>query len=263
MLVGNSFFLKIYNTFKIFILQNQKGGVGATQMMSEWQRLQSVSKCNNHKEIESEKQKAAKKLARRLLTCCWESMVVILSAGLGVIEDSRAKKLMKFSKKHLNVGNGNRKHTGEAALYALSLEGLHAVRAKIFNFKTFQLSSKLFQQAATLSNSLQLQHLAGRILSMIAINVCQSSGPKLQSSQALSMELVLTGGLELGSCSEDCWLPVFSVCRHVTQLEHDLFSSSNSVSGTNISNGNNKSDDSPVKDKNNSANYFIDEDETW
>lgn len=110
---------------------------------------------------------------------------------------------------------------------------------------------------------MQLQHLAGRILSMIATNVCQSSGPKLQSSQALSMELVLTGGLELGSCSEDCWLPVFSVCRHVTQLEHDLFSSSNSVSGTNISNGNNKNDDSPAKDKNNASNYFIDEDETW
>jgi brefeldin A-inhibited guanine nucleotide-exchange protein 3 len=79
------------------------------------------------------------------------------------------------------------------------------------------------------------------------------------------MELVLTGGLELGSCSEDCWLPVFSVCRHVTQLEHDLFSSTNTVSGTNIG-SNNKNDDSPTKakDKNNPANYFIDdEDETW
>lgn len=101
---------------------------------------------------------------------------------------------------------------------------------------------------------------------MIATNVCQSSGPKLPSSQALSMELVLTGALELGSCSEDCWLPVFSVCRHVTQLEHDLFSSNSaSATGTNITNGNgnNKSDDSPSKDKNNPANYFIDEDETW
>lgn len=97
-------------------------------MMSEWQRLQSVSKYMNQVESESEKQKAAKKLARRLLTCCWDSMVVILSAGLGETEDSRAVKLVKFSKKHLKVGNANRKRqTGEAALYALSLEGLHAV----------------------------------------------------------------------------------------------------------------------------------------
>lgn len=108
------------------------GGIGInSQMMSEWQRLQSVSNYNNQIEVESEKQKAAKKLARRLLTCCWDSMVVILSAGLGEIEDSRAKKLMKFSKKHLNVGNANKKHTGEAALYALSLEGLHAVSEKL------------------------------------------------------------------------------------------------------------------------------------
>lgn len=104
------------------------GGIGTTQMMSEFQRLQSVSKYLNQVEVETDKQKAAKKLARRLLTCCWDSMVVILSAGLGEIEDSRAAKLVKFSKKHLKVGNGNKKRqTGEAALYALSLEGLHAV----------------------------------------------------------------------------------------------------------------------------------------
>jgi brefeldin A-inhibited guanine nucleotide-exchange protein 3 len=104
------------------------GGIGATQMISEWQRLQSVTKYMNQIEVESQKQKASKKLARRLLTCCYDSMVVILSAGLGEMEDSRAKRLMKFSKKHLNVGNANkRKNTGEAALYALSLEGLHAV----------------------------------------------------------------------------------------------------------------------------------------
>lgn len=97
-------------------------------MMSEWQRLQSVTMYMNQVENETVKQKAAKKLARRLLTCCWDSMVVILSAGLGEIEDSRAAKLVKFSKKHLKVGNTNRKRqTGEAALYALSLEGLHAV----------------------------------------------------------------------------------------------------------------------------------------
>lgn len=106
------------------------GGIGATQMLAEWQRLQSVSNYMNPNinETETGKQKAAKKLSRRLLTCCWDSMVVILSAGIGEIEDTRAAKLVKFSKKHLKVGNANRKkHTGEAALYALSLEGLHAV----------------------------------------------------------------------------------------------------------------------------------------
>lgn len=77
------------------------------------------------------------------------------------------------------------------------------------------------------------------------------------------MELVLTSGLELGSSSEDCWLPVFSVCRHVTQLEHDLFSSnSNGVTSGSTVTGN-KKDESPVKSNSNPTNYLIDDDETW
>lgn len=82
------------------------------------------------------------------------------------------------------------------------------------------------------------------------------------------MELVLSGGLELGSCSEECWLPVFSVCRHVTQLEHDLFSTSTISTASSVSsNGGNKNNgdesSSPCKDKHNPVNYFIDEDEQW
>lgn len=115
-----------------------------------------------------------------------------------------------------------------------------------------------------MSNSLHLQHLAGKILSLIATNVCQTSGPKIPASQALSMEVVLSGGLELGSYSSDCWLPVFSVCRHVTQLEHDLFSSQSSV-GVNSNVANGRNEESPSKDKNklNLNSCSIDDDETW
>lgn len=41
------------------------GGIGQNQMMSEWQRLQRVTKYMNPTEIETDKRKAAKKLARR------------------------------------------------------------------------------------------------------------------------------------------------------------------------------------------------------
>lgn len=102
------------------------GGIGNTQMLSEWQRLQCVTRLTS--QCENEKRKASKKLARRLLTCCWDSMVTILSSGLGEIEDSKTARLVKLSKKHLRVSVATRrKHSGEAALYALSLEGLHAV----------------------------------------------------------------------------------------------------------------------------------------
>ncbi|XP_059616193.1 brefeldin A-inhibited guanine nucleotide-exchange protein 3 [Phlebotomus argentipes] len=183
------------------------GGWGPTQMLSDWQRLQTVAKLQPEL---SERQIASKKLARRLLTCCWDSMVTVLTAGLGDIEEFKKNRLVVLSKKTLRTRRKQR-NDGET-LYATSLDGLHA--------------------AATLSNSLNLQHLSGKILNLIAANVCQSHGPRVPANQALSMDVILSGGLELGSFSADCWLPVFSVCRHVAQMEHELFSLQNS--GTNI-----------------------------
>ncbi|XP_049546129.1 brefeldin A-inhibited guanine nucleotide-exchange protein 3 [Anopheles darlingi] len=209
------------------------GGFGPTQMLSDWMRLQSVVRMPNDER--TAQQQAAKKIARRLLTCCWDSMVTVLTAGLGEAGQGAAGpgqhhratgpapgRLVKLSsvKRTLRVtghrgdhqrGIGGRGGAGGETLYALSLDGLHA--------------------AATLSNALALQHLAGNIINLIACNVCQSAGPKIPASHALSMDVVLSGGLELGSHSADCWLPVFSVCRHVTQLEHDLFSSQNGAGG--------------------------------
>lgn len=124
-------------------------------------------------------------------------------------------------------------------------------------------------QAATLSNSLNLQHLAGKILNLLASNVCQTSGPRISASQAMSMDVVLTGGLNLGSYSADCWQSIFAVCRHVSQLEHEIFSMQNPSiaaspgssrrdleTGEKLSNGN-------AQDKLNLSSIPIDDDETW
>jgi brefeldin A-inhibited guanine nucleotide-exchange protein 3 len=99
-------------------------GIGATQFLSEWERLQSVAKI--HKDI-SDHQFAAKKIARRLLTCSWESIVTVLSAGLGDSEAVVNSKLANLSKKTMRNNKQKNKKHGEA-LFALSLEGLHAVR---------------------------------------------------------------------------------------------------------------------------------------
>lgn len=214
-------------------LLRDAGGFGATQMLSDWQRLQSVRSMQPTEAAVDERRDAAKKLSRRLLTCCWESMVTILSAGLGdsaAASTAKSRLVQTLSQKTLNIkkrtgggsgsmGSGSGAGTfGGDALFALSLEGLHA--------------------AATLSNSLKLQHLAGKILTLLASNVCQTSGPRLSASQALSMDVMLGGGLELGSYSPDCWQPVFRVCRHVTQMEHELFSlvqqTASAASGTTI-----------------------------
>lgn len=222
------------------------GGLGSTQMLSEWQRLQSVVRFN---EDHNDRREAAKKLCRRLLTCCWESMVTIFSTGLGDFNGSGTNRLMALSKRTLRVKIKNNKNNGEA-LYAMCLDGLHS--------------------AATLSNSLNLQHLAGKILNLLAANVSQTSGPKITASQAMSMDVVLNGGLNLGSYSSECWHSIFAVCRHVTQLEHDIFSLQNpSITTSPTSNrrdfesGEKLSSNNTGNDKLNISSIPIDEDETW
>lgn len=181
------------------------GGLGSEQMLKNWQKIQSVTRS---KQVDTEQQNAGKKLARRLLTCCWDSMLDILSTGLSVIKESRSGRLMKLTKKPLT--HEKTPAVNKKALYISSLDGLHA--------------------AATLTNALSLQHLSGKILHLIATNACQNIGPKIPVSQALSMNVVLTGALELGAQNPECWLPVFTICRHITKLEHALFSSQNNSS---------------------------------
>lgn len=235
------------NRCALIELLQDAAGIGQTQMLSEWQRLQSVG--GLQAESMNPRRMAANKLARRLLTCCWDSMITVLSAALGDTPASAKNRLVIMSQKTLKFKKAQQ-HIGGESLFALSLEGLHA--------------------AATLSNSLSLQHLAGKILALLATNVCQTSGPRITASQALSMDVVLTGGLELGSYSPECWLPVFSVCRHVTQIEHDLFSLQNTAMSPSKSNGKlgengDKSVISPGtgSDKLNLSSCPIDDDETW
>lgn len=120
-----------------------------------------------------------------------------------------------------------------------------------------------------MSNSLSLQHLAGKILNLLANNVCQTVGPRITASQALSMDVVLSGGLELGSYSSECWLPVFAVCRHVTQLEHELFSLQNTIGTSSNGSRDYETGEKTVvaagtgSDKLNLTSCPIDDDETW
>lgn len=234
------------NRCALIELLQDAAGIGQTQMLSEWQRLQSVS--TMHVDLTNPRRDAANKLARRLLTCCWDSMVTVLSAALDDLNTTTKNRLVVMSQKTLKFKKPQ--NIGGEALFALSLDGLHA--------------------AATLSNSLNLQHLSGKILSLLATNVCSTSGPRITASQALSMDVVLTGGLELGSYSSECWMHVFSVCRHVTQIEHDLFSLQNTTLSPSKSNGKmtDNTDKSVItpgtgNDKLNLSSCPIDDDETW
>lgn len=102
------------------------GGLAATQMMCEWQRLQTANVKYTDDEQSNARREAAKKLSRRLLTCCWDSMVMVLSSGLGDLPTSSSSKLVALSKRTLRVKTKSTKSNGEA-LYAMCLDGLHSV----------------------------------------------------------------------------------------------------------------------------------------
>lgn len=106
------------------------GGLGATQMMSEWQRLQTANVKYTEDDQHNARREAAKKIARRLLTCCWDSMVMVLSSGLGDMQSSNSSKLVALSKRTLRVKTKTTKSNGEA-LYAMCLDGLHSVSVVI------------------------------------------------------------------------------------------------------------------------------------
>lgn len=107
------------------------GGLANTQMLSEWQRLQTATVKHSDDEQHDKRREAAKKLCRRLLTCCWDSMVIVLSSGLGDLQSTASNKLVALSKRTLRVKAKTNKSNGEA-LYAMCLDGLHSVSGVIY-----------------------------------------------------------------------------------------------------------------------------------
>ncbi|XP_046466470.1 brefeldin A-inhibited guanine nucleotide-exchange protein 3 isoform X1 [Neodiprion pinetum] len=189
-------------------------GLGSTlqsgQLLSDYRRLERAQPSHIEPSPEAE---AGAKLSRRVLTCCWGSMMTVLTAGLNPSNEENSKGI-------LNREGGRR---GVKDTVVMALEGLH--------------------KAATLSNILGLQNRCGSIFSLLAKASCseqsasklrrtkdvlrlklQNRGANLHTSHALSMEVLLARGLELGSHSSDCWPHVFICCLYVCKLEHGFFS---------------------------------------
>ncbi|XP_071578313.1 brefeldin A-inhibited guanine nucleotide-exchange protein 3 isoform X1 [Temnothorax nylanderi] len=179
------------------------------QLLSDYIRLERAQLSRSEPTPEAE---AGAKLSRRVLTCCWGSMMTVLTTGLNPPKEETNKGI-------LNRDGGRR---GVRDTVVLALEGLH--------------------KAATLSNVLGLQNRCGSIFALLAKAACteqsiskitrkkdvlrlklQNKATNLHTSHALSMDVLLGRGLELGSHGSDCWPHVFTCCLYVSKLEHDFF----------------------------------------
>ncbi|XP_032670574.1 brefeldin A-inhibited guanine nucleotide-exchange protein 3 isoform X1 [Odontomachus brunneus] len=184
---------------------SQRGG----QLLSDYIRLERAQLSRSEPTPEAE---AGAKLSRRVLTCCWSSMMTVLSTGLNPPKEETNKGILNR--------DGSRRGIRDTVV--LALEGLH--------------------KAATLSNILGLQNRCGSIFTLLAKAACteqsisritrkkdvlrlklQNRATNIHTSHALSMDVLLGRGLELGSHGSDCWPHVFTCCLYVSKLEHDFF----------------------------------------
>ncbi|KAM3965804.1 LOW QUALITY PROTEIN: brefeldin A-inhibited guanine nucleotide-exchange protein 3 [Aphomia sociella] len=182
-------------------LLSDLGGLDQSPVMLDWQKLKEVSMLYNTTN-ESPEHQASFRWARRILTCIWDSMVTVLSVPLTGYMNKK-QKLHGIITKKINTF-GKRKRIAWEGLTIQCLEGLH--------------------KAARVSNTLSLQNRCSSILALLANSaISQPPNGKILATHALSLDILITGGLELGSKAPECWQHIFLACQYVCSLEHALF----------------------------------------
>ncbi|XP_021364639.1 brefeldin A-inhibited guanine nucleotide-exchange protein 3-like isoform X1 [Mizuhopecten yessoensis] len=191
--------------------------------------------CNSEEVLDSDQEPPdnqlyadmGKKFSKRVLSRCWDGVLDVLSVLLNGKSSCGIT-----SSLGLMLGTEGAKEESLRAREAIcmSLDGL--------------------QKAARLCCALGLQQRCGRVFSQLASTSCvlidtqrsPSADPKsstkpvmsskikpvrLHASHILSMDVVMTNGLEMGSHSADCWRHVFRCSAFISKLEHTYFSSGN------------------------------------
>ncbi|XP_053390612.1 brefeldin A-inhibited guanine nucleotide-exchange protein 3-like, partial [Mercenaria mercenaria] len=182
---------------------------------------------------DSELVKAGKLLASEILSTCWDGILDVLSVLLN-------------GKSAIGVTNTFAIMIGTEGAKEESLRKREALCKCLDGLQT----------AAKLCCSLGLQERCEGVFALLANTSCvmedfkhatfsppdratQKSSILLQSkpklvrlhaAHVLSMDAMMTTGLEIGSHSADCWKQVFRCCAFISELEHTYFSSGNNQS---------------------------------
>ncbi|KFM57850.1 Brefeldin A-inhibited guanine nucleotide-exchange protein 3, partial [Stegodyphus mimosarum] len=203
-------------------------GLGNTlpgaQQLSDYRRLERAI-VNTQS---SPRKEAGRKFGRRILTCCWETVLEVLSVLLNGTNSCGISSTIGFL---LGTEGAKEEHRKTKDAIAESLDGL--------------------QRAAKLCNMLGLQSSCSAVFAQLALASCplsedvfpqmackaeyrqqfkkslipgRNKALRLHCCHILSMDVILSRGLELGSHSPECWKYVFQCCLFVLQLENTYFS---------------------------------------
>ncbi|XP_042241028.1 brefeldin A-inhibited guanine nucleotide-exchange protein 3-like isoform X2 [Homarus americanus] len=202
-------------------------GLGSTeqksQMLSDHRRLEKAASNITH----TPELLAGMKLCRRIVTCGWESVVGVLGAVL-------------------NRGGGGGGLSGPLRIL-LGVEGAREESRRSQDLLAQCLNA--LQSSARLANVLGLQNRCGVVFSLLATACLPNnernliSTPKrhhlrspaiskkvqrLHTAHLLSVHVMMSSGLELGSHAPDCWTHLFKCCIYLAELEHTFFSHNSS-----------------------------------
>ncbi|XP_071040403.1 brefeldin A-inhibited guanine nucleotide-exchange protein 3 [Parasteatoda tepidariorum] len=200
-----------------------------TQQLADYRRLEKAV-VNNQISPNIE---AGKKFSRRILTCCWETILEVLSVLLNGTNSCGISSTLGFL---LGTEGAKEEHRRTKDAIADSLDGLQRAAKLCNNLGLQSCCNSVFSQLATASCPLSEDMLFPQLSSKFegrqfkkTLLPGRSKTLRLHSSQILSMDVLLSKGLELGSHSPDCWKYVFQCCLFVLQLENTYFSGHGSV----------------------------------
>ncbi|GIX96960.1 brefeldin A-inhibited guanine nucleotide-exchange protein 3 [Caerostris darwini] len=214
--------------FALINLLSDVDGLGnslpGSQQLSDFRRLEKAV-INNQSSPHVE---AGRKFSRRILTCCWETVMEVSSVLLNGTNSCGISSTVGFL---LGTEGAKEEHRRTKDAIAESLDGLQRA-ARLCNELGLQsCCSAVFAQLATASCPLSDDSLFPKISSKFenkhfkkSLLSGRSKALRLHASHILSMDVILNKGLELGSHSPDCWKYVFQCCLFVLQLENMYFS---------------------------------------
>ncbi|XP_055954686.1 brefeldin A-inhibited guanine nucleotide-exchange protein 3 [Patella vulgata] len=169
---------------------------------------------------------AGKKLAKLILYVCYDEILDVLS----VLLNGKSSCGTGNSLALLLGTEGAKEETMRARnAICVSLDGLHKTARLCCTLGLQQRCGSVFTQLAATSCVKEdmkpdgKQHKTGVLPTKPKI-------ARFHAAHVLSMDVVMTTGLEMGSHSADCWKHVFRCCAHISELEHTYFSGGNNQS---------------------------------
>ncbi|XP_043191438.1 brefeldin A-inhibited guanine nucleotide-exchange protein 3-like [Amphibalanus amphitrite] len=177
-----------------------------SQLLSDYRRLErAASNVDRDPAVE-----AGVKLARRVLTACWDPLLELLSAPLSGPATGRRRRTQALQRQAAGAALDGLQRAARLS----NATGLQVRCGSVFSFLT----------AASCTESDGEAESAGRSRRRPRLPLVGQAPVQLHAAHVLSMEVILSNGLDLGSHSADCWPHIFRCVLYLGALERRLFS---------------------------------------